>query len=59
MMWTRLAAVPASSSESICDGLRSAPIGASKEDAGQRTGRLGTAHMAAQSRIAMVAMRTS
>ena len=37
MMWSRLAGVPASSSESICDGFWSAPMGAAREDAGQWT----------------------
>ena len=36
-MWSRLAAVPVSSSESICDGFWSAPMGADREDAGQWT----------------------
>ena len=47
MMWSRPAAVPASSSESTCDGLRPAPMGASRE--GQRIEICVHAHVAAQS----------
>ena len=35
--WSKLVAVPASSTGSTCDGPRSAPMGAARIDAGQRT----------------------